>query len=98
MSAAVSWTPSAAELGEAVHRPDRGLAAVVLPQDVGEAVAVVVARADDVPGWARIGTDCRAADLVKTVHCPNCRLAGVVLPQDVGLAVAVEVGGTHGVP
>ena len=74
--------------------PDRRRAVVVLPQDVGLAVAVEVAGALDVPARPRIeradGTD---ADRVGAVHQPDRGRAVVVLPQDVGLAVAVEVAG-----
>ena len=52
----------AADQGRAVHQPDRGLAVVVLPEDVGLAVAVEVAGIDHVPVGARVGTDGRAGD------------------------------------
>ena len=69
-----------------------GVPSLVLPQDVGLAVAVEVAGALDLPARPRIeragGTDRYA--LVPSIS----QIAGVpslALPQDVGLAVAVEV-------
>ena len=61
-------------IGGPVHFPDRDLAVRVLPQDVGIAVVVEVARSDRFPIRPRIGgpTDA-AADLVGSVHFPDRR-------------------------
>ena len=70
-----------------------GAAVVVLPEDVGLAVAVEVAgavrHASSAPDWT--ADHWRPATRVSAVHQPDRRRAVVVLPQDVGLAVAVEV-------
>ncbi len=81
-----------------VHFPDRDLAgAPILPQDVGVAVVVEIARPDRFPDKPRIGAHRAAADDTVLVHLPDRGLAGArVLPQDVGEAVAVEIAGPDG--
>ena len=74
-----------------VHLPEAGMAGgVVAPEDVGGAVAVVVADAGDLvinPGAAEI-----EPGLGVVVHVPDADMAaGIVAPQDVGGAVAVEI-------
>src|SRR5258705_469730 len=76
-----------------VHQPDRGLTAVVLPQDIGLAVAVEILCALYMPCGAEIGADIGAAQEPCSIHQPDCGLTAVVLQQDVGLAVAVEISG-----
>src|ERR1700730_8343299 len=80
--------------GGAVHQPDRGLAIGLLPQDVGFAVAVVIAGADNLPARSRVGPDPLLAERGGAVHQPDRRLTVGVLPQDVGVAIAVEITGT----
>ena len=46
----------------AVHQPHRGGAVVVLPNDVGLAVAVVIAGLQHMPGRAGIESDIRARE------------------------------------
>src|SRR6185437_14075151 len=90
---------AAGDLARPVHFPDRRLAARVLPQDVGMAVAVEVAGSDRVPAWPRNGAHRPAADDVAPVHLPDRDLAGAsVLPQDVRMAVAIEVAGSDRLP
>src|SRR5205814_7189354 len=75
----------------AVHLPKHGLAiAGAPPEDVGEAVAVEVANALDVPLEGN-GVEVDVNQLLRAVHLPEHRGAVVVAPDDVGLAVAVEV-------
>src|SRR5207248_190182 len=69
--------------GGPVHLPNHDFATVVLPQDVGEAVAVEVAGAPGVPGGAGIA-EADIGNHIGAVQCPDYRLAAVVLPQDVG--------------
>ena len=87
--------PSAAPADDVgpVHLPDRDLPVRVLPQDVGMAVAVEVARADLVPARPGVGGEdlASASDLAGRVHLPDGDLAVVVVPLDVGEAVGVEV-------
>ena len=73
-------TSSAADFVGPVHFPDRGLAVRVLPQDVGMAVVVEVARSDCFPTRPRIGADQSAADHVGPVHFPDRGLTASVLP------------------
>jgi hypothetical protein len=47
--------------GGAVHQPGRRLTVGVLPQNGGFAVAIEVARADNVPSRSRVITDCGLA-------------------------------------
>src|SRR5258708_6879782 len=75
----------------AVHQPHRRRAVDVLPQHVGLAVTVEIARPDHVPGRPRIEAHIGARQNVEAVHQPDRRRAVGVLPQDVGLAVAIEV-------
>ena len=87
MTALTTGVPSISQIA--------GLAVVVLPQDVGLAVAVEVAGSLTMPGRPGIGRRRRrAARSVPSIS----QIAGravVVLPQDVGLAVAVEVAGSR---
>ena len=74
----------------AIHRPDRDLAVVVVPEHIGASVAVEIAGTLIVPIVSDrrdrlIGQDCRP------IHLPEHGLAVVVAPQDVGAAVGVEV-------
>ena len=80
-----------------VDLPDVELAAVVLEQDVGAAVAVEVAGADGVPARPRIA-EAAAADHARPVGLPDEDLAAGVLKQDVGIAVGVEIAGADRVP
>ena len=48
---------AAGDLVDPVHLPDRDLAARILPQDVGQAVAVEVAGPDRFPTWPGVGAD-----------------------------------------
>src|SRR5207244_847200 len=88
---------SADDIGS-VHQPDAGRPVIVLPQDVGLAVAVEIARAFDVPGGAGIGADIDGRGGRGPVHQPDAGLTVVVLPKDVGLAVAVEIAGALDMP
>src|SRR3984893_17872665 len=87
----------AADHGGPVHLPDRDIAAAVLPQNVGTAVAIVFAGADSVPARAGV-RDAAAADHAGAVQLPDRDFAAVVLQQDVRAAVAVEVAGAQCVP
>src|SRR5204862_229252 len=89
--AGIAADRSAAKLICAVHQPDRGLAGIVLPQNVRLAITVEVTRTFDMPTRAGIAADRSAAKLICAVHQPDRGLAGIVLPQDVGLGVTVEV-------
>ena len=81
----------------AVHGPDCRQAAVVLPKNVGLAVAVEIGRRSDMPRGPNIGKDGAASDR-GAVHGPDRRQAAVVLPKNVGLAVAVEIGRCSDMP
>ena len=61
----------------AVHGPDRRRPVVVLPQDVGLAVAVEIASVLDMPGRPRIGA--RAAATDRRWCRPSVQIAGVPL-------------------
>src|SRR5207245_9378970 len=75
----------------AVHQPGRGRAVVVLPENVGLAVGIEIARADRVPGRTRIETGVRPKAYARAIHLPDRGRAVGVLPQDAAMAVAVEV-------
>src|SRR5262249_62143501 len=79
----------------AVHQPDHRLAGgAVAPEDVGKAVAVEVALADDRPR-ASHRTWRTASDHEGAIHLPeHHEPAAAVAPQDVALEVAVEVVGS----
>src|SRR5438874_342910 len=87
-----------ADLDRTIHQPHGRPAIIVLPKNVGLAVAVEVARAFDVPIRTRIGPDHSTANLTRAVHQPDLHTPVVILPQDVGLAVAVEIAGSLDVP
>ena len=76
------------------------VAVVVAPQDVGHAVAVEVAGADDVPVGDDIDVEVRAVAGEAAVRLAQPVGDGAVVgaPQDVGLAVAVEVAGAGHLP
>ena len=93
---AIGKDGAASERG-AVHGPDRRQAAVVLPKNVGLAVAVEIGRRSDMPRGPNIGKDGAASDR-GAVHGPDRRQAAVVLPKNVGLAVAVEIGRSSDMP
>src|SRR5262245_7506157 len=81
---------------ELVHGPDRELAGGPAPQDVGLAIAVVVANAGDAPGHAGIDRvaiqhGLRVGDQLAAIQFPDADLAGRAAPQDVRLTIAVEV-------
>ena len=76
----------------AVHQPDHGRAIIVLPENVGVAIAVEVADAHGVPARSRVRQSPGSND-AGAVHQPDHRCAVTVLPENVGLAVAVEVAG-----
>src|SRR5258708_23909866 len=78
----------------AVHGPDRRQAIVVLPKNIGLAVAVEIGRCLDMPRGPNIGQG-RITDGRSAVHGPDRRQAIVVLPKNIGLAVAVEVVGRY---
>ena len=78
-------------LGAAADQPDRGCSVVVLPQEVGLAVAVEVGRVPHMPRRARIGERRTHQVDVRAVHPPHRRRAVGVLPQDVRLAAGVEI-------
>src|SRR5262249_61261562 len=82
---------------EAVHLPDSRRAVGVLPDDVGFAVAVEVARPDRTPGRAGIADSARGEER-EAVHLPDTRESVGILPKNVRLAVAVEVAGADRVP
>src|ERR1700687_2748506 len=86
---AADWTSP--KLSEAVHRPDRGLPVVVLPQNVGVTIAVEITCALDVPPGSRIAADRTSAKLCKTIHRPDGSLAGIALPENVTAKVAVKI-------
>src|SRR5262249_20197184 len=80
-----------------VHLPDAELACGLLPDEVGLAVAVDVAAADDVPVCPRIGqADLR--DRRRPVHQPDAGGAVIVLPDEVGFAISVDVAAGDDVP
>src|ERR1700737_3071526 len=84
--------------GGAAHQPDRRLAIVVLPQDVGVAIAAEIAGADYVPARSGVRPDQHLAERGGAVHQPDRRLTIGVLPQYVGFAVAVEIACADNVP
>src|SRR5689334_21687878 len=88
---------AAAHYTGAVERPDRRLAIVVLPQDVGFAVAVEIPGPDDVPARPGIA-EAGAGDGGRPVGLPHRRLAAVVLPEKIGPAVAIDVARRLGMP
>ena len=75
-----------------------GLAAVVLPKNIGLAVAVEVGSVFDMPRRSGVRPDRPHSGQVHAVHGPDRSLAAVVLPKNVGLAVAVEVGSVFDMP
>ena len=79
--------------GGAVHQPDCRLAVGVLPQNVGLAVAVEIARPGHVPARPWVRPDQGFAGRCGPVHQPDRSLAIGVLPQNVGFAVIGEVAG-----
>src|SRR5208282_251155 len=85
----------------AIHLPDRHVAGRVVPENVGLAVAVEVAGADDRPaGGGRHGGDVRGGGVQDrgAVHQPDRHIAGRVAPENVAHAVAVEVAGADDRP
>src|SRR5438874_2074577 len=80
-----------ADLDRTIHQPHGRPAIIVLPKNVGLAVAVEVPRALHVPSRARIGTKHSSAQQRSSIHEPDRNTAIIVLPQDVCLAVAVEI-------
>src|SRR5882762_4986856 len=75
--------------------PDSNRAIDVLPEDVGVAVAIEVASADNmIAAWRRAG-DVSGGGLPVI---PDRDRAVVVLPEDVGMTVAVEVAGAGNMP
>ena len=78
----------------AVHEPDRDVAAGVAPENVGLAVAVEVAGADDWPRWSGTLPRPPADDDCRAVHQPDRHVAAGVAPENVAVAVAVEVAGS----
>ena len=82
-----------------IHKPDRNVAIIILPQNVGLAVTIKVASTFDMPGWTRIpavreGRTCQA----QPVHEPNRSFTIVILPEDVSFAIAVEVAAAYHMP
>src|ERR1700694_1928351 len=76
--------------------PDRDRAVVVLPEDVGVAVAIEVAGAGNMPAARhRAGTDDHVPRLAVI---PDRDRAVVVPPEGVGVAVAIEVAGAGNMP
>src|SRR5208282_4514525 len=77
----------AGERGPA-HHPDHRLAGLVLPQNVGIAVAAIVADADDLPARSLRTAHIHLRGHGGTVHQPDLGLAvRLVLPQYVGVAI-----------
>ena len=90
-------TPDLADLA-ADHLPNGDRAIVVLPQNVGLAVAVEVASIRRHASGARVCADhSRLAQLV-AIHIPDRHRAIGVLQQDVTLAVLVEIARAVDVP
>ena len=75
---------------------------VVLPDEIGETVAIEIRGANDAPAWdwSRLQPvpalkDCASGSAVVV----NGDFAGgVILPNEVGIAIAVEVGHRDNVP
>ena len=80
-----------ADLSCPVHEPHRGLAVVVLPEEIAAGVLVEISVSQQVPGGSRIGPDRSRADLSCIVKQPHRSLTVGVLPEEVGFAVAVEI-------
>src|SRR5882672_3070354 len=97
-SAGVAPDKRPAQFRCSIHEPNRGLAIVVLPENVGLAVAVEIAGAFDVPCRTRIAAHHSSGRLRGSIDEPGPCPAVIVLPQDVGLAVAVEIGGAFRMP
>ena len=77
------------------HQPDsEGVPVIIIPQDVGLAVAIEGTAFLDVPARPRIeradGT--RRKPVPRAVHQPDRRRAVAGLPEDVADAVGIEVG------
>src|SRR6266446_2054760 len=69
---------------EAVHEPDRHIAAGVAPQNVGPAVAVEIAGLGDRPD-VRYVSETRRLVEVGAVHDPDLHIAADIAPQNVAL-------------
>ena len=63
----------------AVHQPDHRLAVVVLPLDVGLAVAIVIAGSDHIPIRSGIGRQDGAAAQRKAINQPDRGMAVIML-------------------
>ena len=83
----MTFTPSISQI--------RGRAVVVLPENVGLAVAVEIAGGRHMPARPRVvqRTAGRQRRSVPSIS-QTARVAAVVLPENVGLAVAIEIGGS----
>src|SRR6266699_3156917 len=82
-----SNVPSGAGVGDAaatdhagpVHFPNSYFAARILPQDVGTAVLIIIARPHEVPARSGVA-DAAAADHARPVHFPYGGFPAAVLP------------------
>src|SRR5205085_9202352 len=81
-----------------IHLPDRRVAGVAGPEDVGPSVAAEIADPGDMPFGAHPPGGNTKPGETGTVHLPDRRLPRAVGPQDVGLAIAVEIAGAVGAP
>src|SRR5947207_11067196 len=82
---------AAGDQARAIHEPLGDGAVFILPENVGLAVAVEIARTDLVPVRSRIAADARPRDETGAVGQPDRRRAVGVLPQDIAVAIAVEI-------
>ena len=94
---------TAARLSHSVHQPVRELTGgLILPDDIGFAVAVEITDADDFPvrvnGLRRYSENRRWTD-VSSVHQPVRELTGgLILPDEIGFAVSVEIADADDLP
>src|SRR5262249_3388709 len=77
--------------GCSIHEPNDRRAIVVLPEDVGFAVAIEISAGHHMPCWSRIGTYARPTDERGSIQKPNGRGAVGVLPENVAVEIAVEI-------
>src|SRR5690349_22056638 len=89
-----------------IHEPDRGLAGVQLPENIGLEITIEItghflgyrAGIGYLPAGAWTAADPRLAQYAGAVHEPDNRLTVAVLPQDVGPAITVKIAGTFDLP
>ena len=75
--------------------PNADRAVVVLPEDVGVAVAIEVAGAGDMPVAGHRASDVCAGGLAIVLDPDR---AVVALPKNVGMTIAIEVAGAGNMP